>query len=395
MNSELQEAPFARTVLVWTLYLMLGLFTFAMTLIGPAIPYLRQQWHLSYTLAAMHMTLFALGMVLGGWSAPGLLHRLGIVRGLWGSLAGILAGLTLLTLAPNVWMSLASVLLMSFAATLTLTAIQIALSSLFPLERGRAFMEANVVGSLGSACAPFIVALGALTVLGWRLVTPAFLAALLAVAWFGWSATLHHGRSETANRPDADGPLPLAYWVCWLLVFFGVAVEWCLGFWSAEYLKGLPGHSLGVAAAGTGVFQLAAMACRLVASRLTRRVGETRIIVAGMGLVAAGFPLYWLRAGVPSAFFGLALCGAGAATFFPLALSQAVASSGARIRRANGYVPIASGLALALAPLSLGRLADRFSLGKALLAIPLGLATMALLLGLRRLATGRGARSAP
>jgi len=384
MSCSTGPAPFKRTVLVWTLYLLLGLFSFSLTLIGPAIPYLRQEFNLDYTLAALHMSMFASGMVIGGLCAPSMLHRVGIVTGLWSGMAGILAGVTLLVLAPTVWLTLGAILVMSLFATLSLAAIQIALSSLFTLDRGKAFMEANVVASLGSASAPFLIALGAMTLLGWRIVAPAFGIALAAIACFGWAATRSHGRSEAANIPEVPGRLPLAYWVCWLFIFFCVAVEWCLGFWSAEYLKGLPGRSLSVAAAGTGVFQIAAIAGRLTSSRMAHKITETRIVVLGMAAVAAGFPLYWLRAGIPSAFTGLALCGAGASTFYPLALSRAVASSGGRFRRANGYAPIASGLALGLAPLALGRLADRHTLRTALLAIPMGILAMLALLSARK-----------
>lgn len=379
------EAPFRRTVLVWSLYLLLGLFAFCISLIGPAIPYLRQEFRLDYTTAALHMTMFAVGMVLGGLGASRILERLGLAAGLWGGMAGALAGLILLVLAPTVWLTLASILLMSLFATVTLAAIQTALSSLFPLHRGKALMEANVVASLCSSAAPFLIALGAGTVLGWRIVAPAFALALAATAAFGWAATRRHGRSAAARVADAEGGLPAAYWVCWALIILCVGVEWCLGFWTAEHLKGLPGRSLSLAAAGAGVFQLAAVAGRLLSSRLAGRISETRVLAWAMVTAAAGFPLFWLRAGVASAFLGVFLCGMGASAFYPLALSQAVAASGRRVRRASSYAPIASGLALALAPLALGRLADHTGLRAALLAIPLGLVIMAALLAVRHL----------
>jgi MFS family permease len=390
MADRLAQAPFRRTTLVWTLYLLLGLFSFTISLLGPAIPYLRLEFHLDYTMAAMHMSMFAVGMVAGGLGSPRLLERLGPVAGLWGGMAGALAGMVLLVLAPTAWLTLAAILFMSLFATVALASIQASLGALFPFHRGKAFMEANVVASLGSAAAPFLIVLGAMTVLGWRIIAPAFAVALGGVALFGWPATRHHGRSAAANAPDAPGPLPPAYWVCWVLTLFCVAVEWCLGFWTAEYLKGLPGRSLSLAAAGAGVFQVAAVAARLISSRLAGRISETRVMAGAMALVAAGFPLFWLRAGIPSAFLGVALCGMGAAAFYPLALSQGVAASGQRVRQASSYAPIASGLALALAPLGLGRLADHIGLRGALLAIPLGLGVMGLLLGIRiRLARRR------
>ena len=385
MNPTAAAVPFQRSKLVWTLYLLLGLFSYALTMIGPAIPSLRQEFKLDYTMAALHLSMFALGMVIAGWFSPKISQRIGLFASLWGGMAGILLGAILLVLAPSPWLTLPAILVMSLFATLALTNIQSALSSLYPTYRSKALMEANVVASLASSSAPFLIVLGSMTALGWRILTPAFAIGLAATALFGWSATRHHGQSAAAKQPDAAGRLPPAYWVGWCLIFFCVAVEWCVGFWSTEYLQGLPGKSLSVAAAGTGVFQIASVAGRLISSRLTGKFSEIRMLIGAMILVALGFPLYWLRHDILTAFVGLALCGMGVSTFYPLALSQAVGASGQRVRQASSYAPIASGLAIGLAPLALGRLADGLSLSTALFAIPLGLGLMAMLLISRKL----------
>lgn len=382
---ELDGHPvFRRTVLVWSLYFLLGLFSFSMCILGPAIPFLRQEFRMGYTLASLHMTLYAIGMVLAGISAAPIQRRIGTIGGIWTGMGGILTGATLLVLAPGVWMSLPAILVMSFFGTLALAGIPTTLAALFPQARTKAIMESNVVASVGSAVPPFLIALGAFTPLGWRIVTPAFALGLAAVACFGWTATRRHGRSETAQTPDAPGRLPWAYWVCWLIIIFGIGVEWCVAFWSAEYLKGLPGGSLSLAAAGAGVYQLAAVGCRFTSSRLATRMSAPQILLGGIFLVSAGFPLFWLRAGVASAFLGVALCGAGASLFYPTNIALAMVASNHRIRQANAYVPVASGIALALAPLTLGRIADQVGLGSALLMIPVFLAAMGLLLVVRK-----------
>ena len=47
---------------VWTIYLLLGLFSFALSMVGPMVPSLRDEFHLDYTLAGLHQFTFALGM---------------------------------------------------------------------------------------------------------------------------------------------------------------------------------------------------------------------------------------------------------------------------------------------------------------------------------------------
>jgi fucose permease len=382
---------FKRTAVVWLLYVLLGLFSFALCMIGPAIPYLKIEFKLDYTMSALHLSMFAMGMVVSGFLSPPLLDRLGLFRGLWGGIFGMVLGAVLLVLAPSPWLTLLSILLMSLTGTFCLTAIQASISGLFTVWRGKALMEANMVASLFSALPPFLLVLGSATFLGWRILTPAFALAVAATALLGWQATRQHSDSTEANTPDAPGRLPARFWLSWLIIFFGVATEWCAGFWAAEHLKGLPGGSLAVAATGAGVFQIAAVAGRFLSSRLAGRLSEIRIMLVAIVLVAAGFPLYWLRADVATAFIGLALCGMGVSTFYPLGLSLAVEASGGRLRKASSYAPIGSGLAIGLAPLVLGRVADGLDLQAALLAIPVCLAAMVLLIGARRLAQSRRA----
>ena len=380
-----EPAAARRTSLVWSLYLLLGLFSFVACMIGPAVPYLRDEFHLGYTLAGMHIAMFAAGMMTSGVCSAAVLHRVGLMGGLWGGMAGTLAGAVLLVLARTVWLTLPAILVMGAFSTLCMTATVVTLASLFPGGRGKALLEANVISSIFSALPPFVIVLGSLTFLGWRLLTPFFALCLAGVALFGWSATRHHGTTEAANAPDAPGPLPLGFWVLWVQLFFCVAVEWCLGFWTAEYLKGLPGHSLRVAAAGAGVFQVAAIAGRWSFGKLAGKISEPRLLAGAMLLVAAGFPLYWLRAGTVSAFAGVALGGLGAATFYPLVLAQAITASGGRERRGSSRATIASGMGVGFAPMCLGRLADAVGLPTAQFVVPLGLGVMALLMVVRRL----------
>ena len=381
--------PFRRDRQVWTVYLVWCWWSYSMAQVGPAIPYLRQQFHMGYALAALHMTVFAGGMVVSGLLAPAALRRVVLMGGMWAGMAGCLVGTALLVLAPSALVSLAAVTVISLFGAISLTACQTWLTARFFQRRAAVLMEATMVTSLGNAAAPFLIALGAATPLGWRIVAPALALFLLLTALLGGSLQRDPNRAEDSRAPEPGGRLPLTYWVFWLLLLTSVAVEWCVGFWSAEYLKDLPGHSLSVAAAGTGVYQVAAMVSRLVSSRIAGRLNDQRLLVLGIVLVACGFPLFWLRAGVASAFSGLALCGAGIAVFYPLSLSLAVASAGGRMRRANAKIPIAVGLAVGLAPLSLGRLADRTGLPTALAMVPLGLVLMAGLLLLHRLSGRR------
>lgn len=375
-----------RTPALWTLYALLGLYAFLQNAIGPAVPFLREEFHLDYTFAALHISAFAVGMVASGFLAPRIIAKIGLGRALWGGQLGTLLGLSALVLAPTPWLSLVAILFAGFTGTVSLAAVQASVAVQAGPHRGKALLEANMAASLTSAAGPFILVLGTALGTGWRTLWPAFVLGLGLTAVLGFRALSRELETPSVpTPPEPKGPLPRGFLRAWLLIFFGVAVEWSAGFWAAEYLKGVPGGSVSLAAAGAGVFQLAAVVSRLVSSRLSGRWGERKLLTVAVVLMALGFPLYWTLAHPVLAFVGLALLGLGAAVCYPAGLSLAIGSAGGQTARASSLATAASGGAVLTAPLVLGAVADAWSLQMALLAIPVGLVlVLALLWGNHR-----------
>lgn len=370
-----------RTPALWTLYALLGLFAFLQNAIGPAVPFLRAEFHLDYTMAALHISAFAMGMVLSGFGSPAIIRRVGVGRALWGGQVGTLIGLSALVLAPTPWVSLAAILFAGLTGTVSLAAVQTSVALQAGPHRAQALLEANIAASLTSVAGPFVLVIGAWTGTGWRTLWPAFVLALGVTALVGYRALSRNLVAPEAPRAsDPPGRLPQGYFRAWLLIFVGVAVEWSVGFWAAEYLKGVPGGSVGLAAAGAGVFQLSAVVSRTVSSRLTRRFGERKLLVAAVAIMAVGFPFYWTLASPLTAFFGLALLGLGAAAFYPMGLSLSIEAAGTQTAKASSLATAASGGAMLTAPLVLGAVADHVSLSAALFAIPVGLVLILVLI---------------
>ena len=373
-----------RTPALWTLYAILGLYAFLQNAIGPAIPLLRNEFHFDYTLAALHISAFAVGMILSGLTSAAIIRRFGVKAALWGGQLGTLAGLTILVLAPSPWVSLLGIFVAGLTGTVSLAAIQASVAALAGPHRGKALLEANIAASLTSAAAPFVLVLGTVSGIGWRLLWPTFVVALVVTFALGARPL---ARAIPARPPEEQRPagrLPRSFFRAWLLIFVGVGVEWCIGFWAASYLKGLPGGSDSLAVAGAGVFQLAAVAGRLLSSRLAGRLGEKRLLAGAIVVAAVGFPLYWSLAGPLISLVGLGLCGMAVATFYPLGVSLAIGVAGAQAPRASSLTTSGSGSAILVAPLALGAAADQWGLAVALGAVPVGLVAMLALLLLRR-----------
>ena len=201
-----------------------------------------------------------------------------------------------------------------------------------------------------------------------------------ATAFFGIPATKSHGDPHGAAGPQGEAGLGSGYWRMWAVVFFGVSVEWAISFWCMTYLTGVPGSNRDLAATGTILLGFSMVAGRFSAGVVSSRLREKTMLLASIGFVLAGFPLYRLGLNLPLTLTGLALAGFGAANFYPVAVSMALGHAPGATARASSLIPVASGSAIGLAPFLLGRLADLTNLQSALWYIPIGTVLMLALL---------------
>ncbi|MBP7096392.1 MAG: MFS transporter [Spirochaetia bacterium] len=398
----METATHGRAAWALARYALLGLFSFSLTAIGPMAPALRSEFGLSYTLAGLHQTAFALGMVATGLFGGPLIERWGLARSMWGGMLVMLAGEAVLSLAPSVAFTLGGILVASLGATLSMSAVQASLAAEPAERRSRMILEGNMTASAVSMVVPLVLLAGTRLGLGWRIVGPVAALAFLAIAGLG----LRHTPPDAAPRkpgPLAPGSVPdagparprtaprlgAAYARMWLALFLGVAVEWAIGFWAMSYILEKPGSGPAFASAAVAGLGLAAVLARFVASRLGHRLGEGRSLALSFALALAGFPLYWLAPSPLAAAAGLFVAGFGAANLYPLAFSLAVSRAPHALARASALVPVASGSAIGLAPFLLGRLSDAVGMKAALLSVPIGALLAFALLAYDRAALAR------
>ncbi|HET6856337.1 MAG TPA: MFS transporter, partial [Streptomyces sp.] len=189
--------------------------------------------------------------------------------------------------------------------------------------------------------------------------------------------------AESATAPAAAGARPLRGRTRKIVALFGVIAlctaygEGALAEWGTLHLQqDLHAHP-GVAAAGYSLFALAMAVGRLSGTALLERLGQTRTLVAGGLLAAAGMLLGALAPTAWLVLLGFAVTGLGLANIFPVAVARAGAlagPSGVAAASTLGYGGMLVG------PPAIGFLADWFSLPVALTTVAL-LAAAAALLG--------------
>lgn len=377
---------FARDRFTWLAYLMLAYFAYQQAALGPLMPFLRDELHLSYTVGGLHLSAFALGMVLAGLLGDALVQRWGRRRVFWGGGAGLALGSLLFVAGHHPALTIASALLMGAPGTLLLIEVQATLSDRHGAQRAIALTESNVAASLAAGLAPLLIGNLERAGIGWR--------GALILGVLGWGALAWRGHAVPipphTPRPLVTGRaarLPAAFWAYWLVVFLCVAIEWSVIFWGADFLETSVGLRKVDASTLMSVFFAAHLLGRAAGSRLARRVPVGALLLTAALIAVAGFLPFWLASATPLNIAGLFVAGLGIANLFPLTLSAAsniVTREQADV--ASSRVTLASGLAILIAPQILGALADALTLKSAygVVAAFLIVATGAILAANRR-----------
>ena len=350
--------PFRRSRHTWLLYLVFAVFGYVLNALGPVTPFLKAELNLSYTVVSLHFSAFAAGMMLAGLGGHLLVARMGRKGVLWFGLFGMCLSEVGLMAGHAAWMTIGASFMMGCIGSLLSSVVPPGLSDEHGDNRSIALSELNLVAAISSAAAPLLIGWFSYTLLGWRFALALPFAAALAL----W---LSMGKMDLVDRPPASqveqaagGSLPPRFWIYWVAIIFAVAVEYCMVFWCADYLDKVVGLPKAAAAQAVSMFLAGMILGRLSGSRLLLRFSALQVLTASQLIATAGFLLYW---SVPAAWVGVAglfVTGVGVACQFPMILSLAFGVSGGRAVQASTRASLASGIAIFVLPLVLGRLAD-------------------------------------
>jgi fucose permease len=367
---------FTRDRFTWLAYAMLAFFSYMQNTLGPIMPFLRSELQLSYAAGGLHVSAFALGMIIAGISAASLATRWARRTIFWAGAGGMAVGALGLITATHIAFTLTSVLVMGTMGTLLLVMLQAGLSDHHGHLRATALVEANIAAMLCAGLAALTVGFFQTTPIGWR---GAILSALVAVSLL----TLFNWRTPIPQRPSISTAheqtrLPRLFWAYWVVLVLSVGIEWSIVGWGAEFLNSEVGLDAAVAASYFSVFFLGALLGRIANSRWTQRTSPRKLLLMMEGVVALGFPLLWLATRPIINIAGLGITGFGVGALFPLGLSVALTIAADQANKASARIALGGGLAILLAPFTLGWLADALNLSAAfgVVAVLLAAATV-------------------
>ena len=374
---------FRRDRLTWVAYVMLAWYAYLQAAPGLVIAHLRDELHLSYSTGGLHVAAFAAGSMVAGVLSARLERAVGRRTLFWSAAAVLGIGTIGLTAGRVVAMTVGSVLVMGVGGGLLLATIQAALADHHGERRPVALAEANVAASIAYVLLVGVLSLAAALRWGWR---AALLASLVVPVVTWWSSRRLPIDAPPPSR-QVSGRLPGAFWIATTMLVCATGAEWCITSWGATFVKDAADVSADTAVSLMIGYFGGVVVGRTVGSRLARQRDPATVFAVALVVAAAGFAVLWPSTTAVQALFGLALLGIGLGNLFPMGLSVAIALAPEQAVRASGRAVTMTSVAVLLAPLLVGTLADSTSLTAALGVVPVLLALAAVGLAARRWST--------
>ncbi len=356
---------FHRDHFTWLAYLSLAFYAYFLNVLGPITPFLKEELQLSYTVSSFHFTAFAVGILLIGLGGHWLIQRIGRWRSLWIGAIGMSLSALLLLAGKIPVITIGACFLMGLIGSLILAIVPAALSEQHGELRAVALSEANMISSVVATAAPLMVGWFAHFIGGWRLalgivaLTPIFLFLGLG------KDTSPTATSTNEELTQTNQPLSSLFWIYWLAIVLGVSVEFCMIFWSADYLEHVLGMVKANAAQAVSLFLAAMILGRIAGSRLVQRFSTHRVVIFSILIATFGFLVFWKTENVFIGLSGLFITGLGVANLYPLLLSLTIGAANGNTIQASARTTLASGTAILTLPLVLGRLADEVGIRSA------------------------------
>ena len=348
---------FTRSRATWLIYLLLGFYAYCLNIFGPITPFLKNELDLTYTVSSFHFSAFALGMIAAGLIGHAVIQRIGRWWAAWVAVFGMSLSAGLLIGGQTPVLTISASFLMGLIGSLLLSVVPSVLADEHGAQTAKALSEANVIASLISSAAPVLVGWLAASSLGWRTALLLTLAAALILR-LAFNGVQLASAAVTEEVTQSKQRLPRRFWVYWLALMFGVSVEFCMIFWSADYLERELQLPRTGAAQAVSLFLAGMIVGRFASSRLVQRFSARQVAGASTFLGIFGFLLYWVSNSPVQSLVGLAVTGLGVAGLYPMCISMAIAASNGRDAQAGARTTLASGVAILVLPLVLGRLAD-------------------------------------
>ena len=345
---------------------------------GAVLPELRDEVHMSASLASIHGSLFGIFLLLLATIGRRLLAGFSNRTLLVASVAGMFGGGLLFGLGRSAGLTLVGAGMAGAGAACLVIVVPSVVFAHQPTAPTHAMAMLNTFPMLSATLLPVVVGVGLAGDVTWR-------AVYLVPLWLlAGGIALVAGASAV---PSTRHPEPIALGQLfrvptfarrWAALACGVLIEIGTGIWAASILVKQGGASKGVGALLTVGFFVGMAVGRVGLAGVLRSHSAQRVFVASFVGVLISLGPFLLGPGLVGRVIGLSLLGLSLSAVYPLSISRLfeLHHDTEALGRAAA---IASGIGVTFGPLLLGAFSDIVGLGPATIVLPVFGATGLLL----------------
>lgn len=349
--------------------LQTGVFGIFMGGFGPAVPLLQAAQGTSAAVAGLHGTALGIAAIIAGYINSPLTHKFGRYKSLWIGSVIFNIGALGFVIFPSPWQTIPAILIAGIGVSTIINNAFVYLTEHYGAHAPSAVMQANGINSFFFLLGNFIIGTLASKTTSWRI-------GLLLCIPFAIGLYLFMGRQHVSTQIPQEpapqrGSLPLRYWFCWVALFFSIAGEFAIQFWSAALVRERTHLSAAAATTLVLAFPLGMALGRWFSAYISPKLGIDKRLITSMILQGAGFFGFWFSSSPLLSFFSLLLVGLGTSVQFALSTLRMLRIAYEKPDLAMGISSLGAGIAIASSPLFLGILADRFGIIDGFLMVPI------------------------
>ena len=336
---------------------------------GPALPLLQADQGTSAAVAGLHGTALGIAAIIAGYINAPLVHRFGRYKSLWiGSVIFNLGALAFV-IFPSPWQTIPAILITGIGVSTIINNAFVYLTEHYGENASSAVMQANGVNSFFFLTGNFIIGTLASTTISWRL--GLLLCIPFAIALYYFLGRAHVTTQVVEDHARQRGPLPVRYWLSWIALFFSIAGEFAIQFWSAALVRERTGLSAAASTTLVLAFPLGMALGRWFGATIAPRIGIDLRLRLVMILQLVSFIGFWFSRSAILSFLALLLVGLGTSVQFALSTLRMLKIGREKPDLAMGLSSLSAGLAIAGSPLLLGILADQMGIVRGYLMVPI------------------------
>lgn len=332
---------------------------------GYVVPILRRDLGLAESLAGLHASAIAVGIILSGVAGDRFARRLGADVAGRTAVLGVGAVSFAVAFAPHVLVSLVAGLFFGFFAGVVLSSVNQQLSALGGRAASVALARANLSALVATLLAPLAIAalddLGVGGRLG--LLAPLPLIGLIEVV--NWRRPIGGPREPNARSAEdpASDRLSGAYWRAWVVLVLVIAIEFSIVFWASSLIEIRTGVGTSEATTAAATFLLGMIVARAaVSTGLGIRGSRAGVMTFALILVVVGIVGTWQASSVVLSAAALFVAGLGVGPLYPVGVAFTLSLVRSAPEAAAARTTLASGVAILSAPFILAVVAEHVGL---------------------------------